>query len=74
MFCPFCNTAYEADSACFCHPAPRAMAAEEKKEPTGPPAHEQPPVGIDNPFWKPEIDPAAFPQYPTAKRIAPGIS
>lgn len=76
MFCPFCQTEYNAEDPCFCHPAPQQVVAAPEAEmrvalPSVPKPLE-PPAGLDNPFWSPEVTiPAAIPRAPNPKRIAP---
>ena len=75
MFCPFCQTEYNAEDPCFCHPAPQqVVAAPEAKMSVALPSVPkplEPPTGLDNPFWRPEAaDPAAIRQAPSPKRIA----
>ena len=75
MFCPHCNSEYDAHTSCFCHPVrTQGMSAEEKQDSAT--AHKpEPPAGLDNPFWKPEAPPITFPsegQRTTGTR--PGLS
>ncbi len=76
MFCPHCNTEYDAHTSCFCHPAvSQSMSAEEQQDPAT--CHKQePPAGLDNPFWKPEEHPPiTFPGDPGTKSgQRPGLS
>ena len=72
MFCPHCHTEYDANTSCFCHPV--RMSAEEKQD-SAPTHKQEPPAGLDNPFWKPESPPINFPddgQRTTGRR--PGLS
>jgi len=75
MICPYCNVEYEAHAPCFCHPAPQALAvAPEMGKPVVAEEH-LPPSGLENPFWKPEVDlpPALSPTASPARR-RPGLS
>ncbi len=69
MFCPFCHTEYEAEAPCFCHPTPRGVVAVPQQEEPVPGICEQPPVGLDNPFWKPDLTiPVGLPSDPRAAK------
>lgn len=78
MFCPHCNTEYDAYAPCFCHPAVtmQGAAADEKNDPAT--CHKQePPAGLDNPFWKPEAElPVTLPGDAGVRKggVRPGLS
>lgn len=74
MICPYCNVEYEAHAPCFCHPAPRMMAAAPEVEKPVVPEERLPPTGLDNPFWKPEVVSPALSSTPTPRPQRPGIS
>lgn len=75
MFCPFCQTEYNAEDPCFCHPAPQQVvgAPEAKRNVALPSAAKppEPPAGLDNPFWTPEAPLPPMRPVPVPKRIAP---
>lgn len=74
MFCPYCNLEYETHEPCFCHPAPLNLAAPEVEKPKV--AEERlPPTGLDNPFWKPEVElPPTISSTPAPRPGRPGLS
>ena len=75
MFCPLCNSEYDAYAPCFCQPAVKqSMAADEKQDPAT--CHKpEPPAGLDNPFWKPEVQvPITLPGDAGRKGERPGLN